>query len=117
VERLQEADPTDPNHLSFWENVAPRFPPEAARVLTESLSPENTDAFIRPLAYTASRWATDDPQAAADWAATLPPGHARAWAAANIVGQWQYFDKPAARAWVDSLPPDERALAIQGFTP
>jgi len=116
VDRLQKADPADPNHLSFWENIAPRFPPEAARVLTQSMRPENTDALIRPIAYTASRWAAENPQAAADWAATLPPGHARAWAAANIVGQWQYFDEPAARAWVDSLPPDERATATQGFT-
>ncbi|MFN0129425.1 MAG: hypothetical protein ACKV19_22395 [Verrucomicrobiales bacterium] len=69
----------------------------------------------RSLAATATQWAAESPQVAADWAATLPPGEARAWAAANVAGQWQLYDEAAARAWIESLPPDERRIAEQGF--
>jgi hypothetical protein len=46
-----------------------------------------------------------------DAASGLP----RAWAAANIVGQWRLIDESAARTWLETLPPTEHA-AGQGHS-
>jgi hypothetical protein len=59
---------------------------------------------MRPLTATASAWAAEDPQAAARWAATLPPGEPRTWAAANVAAQWRLIDESAARAGIQALP-------------
>jgi len=49
------------------------------------------------------------------WAAALPPGDTRAWAAANVAIQWRLVNPAAARAWVDSLPAADRAVAASAM--
>jgi hypothetical protein len=92
-------------------DLAQHYPAEAARAVASVLTAENTATLMRSLTEIASHWAVADPVAAAQWAATLPPGVSRAWAAANVVEHWRIVDEPAARAWVESLPPDEGEAA------
>jgi len=102
------------NHGS-WASLSSHFPVDAAHALTQSLTSANAAILIQPVTATASKWATENPLAAATWAATLPPGDTRAWAAANVISQWRLFDEPAARAWLRTLPPDEHPIAAKGF--
>lgn len=89
--------------------ISRHYPAETARWLSDTLTAESTSALIPVLTSTAAHWASEDPRAAAAWAATLPPGQARAWAAVNVFHQWRYFDETNARTWWESLPAEERA--------
>ncbi len=54
-----------------------------------------------------SFWAEQDPVAAAEWVATLPPGVPATTALENLAFTWARTDLPAARAWVEQLPAGE----------
>jgi hypothetical protein len=51
----------------------------------------------------AQTWAKQDPQAAANWTATLPPD-AAVQAARGVADAWAGYDDTAASAWVAGLP-------------
>lgn len=109
---------TKPGHHSgSWasQSLAQRYPAEAARWIAENLTAGNAAGLMEPLAATATHWAAENPQHAAAWAAALPAGESRAWAAANVVGQWRLYDESAARAWIETLPPDERTIASRAL--
>lgn len=89
--------------------ISEHYPAETARWLSDTLTDASTPALIPVLTSAAAHWASEDPRAAAAWAATLPPGEARAWAAFNVFEQWRYFDETNARTWWESLPAEERA--------
>jgi len=98
---------------SPWATLASHYPAEAARWLARSITADTAADFTQPLVTTAIYWAAENPQAAAEWADSLPPGETRAWVAANIVSQWHLIDKSAARAWIESLPPEEHPIAFR----
>jgi hypothetical protein len=98
---------------SPWATLSSHYPAEAARWLARSITADTAADFTQPLVTTATYWAADNPQAAAEWADSLPPGETRAWVAANIVSQWHLIDKTAARAWIESLPPEEHPIAFR----
>jgi hypothetical protein len=97
--------------------VSQRYPAETARWLSDTLSPESTPVLMTALTTTAAHWAMEEPRAAADWAQSLPPGDARAWAALNVYNHWRQFDETAARAWWASLPAETRAQSSGESTP
>jgi hypothetical protein len=52
-----------------------------------------------------------DPQAALQWAASIPDKSVQATAYKNIVGRWYDVDAKAAQAWLNTTPlftPEER---------
>lgn len=113
--RMLRSERSDQISVGSWSTLSSRYPEETASLLRESLTAENTTQLMQPLVAVATQLAAENPRAAADWAATLPPGEARGWAAANVVGQWRLYDESAARAWVESLPPDEGRIAEKGL--
>lgn len=114
---LQPADSARDFSRSSWRQMTLRYPAEAAQWLSKNVETENFEKWSQPLTTTAAAWAAESPRAAAEWAAALPPGETRAWAAANVIGQWKRFDEPAARAFLETLPEAERAIASKGFAP
>lgn len=52
---------------------------------------------------------TKNPEAAAAWVKSLPPGEARWWAMKNLGRNWKQYDPYAANRWEASLSADERA--------
>lgn len=95
--------------------MANHFPAETARWLQQTVTPENSQAFLPSLARVAARWAAEEPSAAAQWAVSLPAGEPRAWAAANVAARWARFDEESARRWVATLPAAEQSIAARGL--
>ena len=61
-------------------------------------------------------WAAREPQAAADWATTLPAGPAQSRAVAAVVRSWSASDPARVQAWLAEFPPGEaRDLSIAAF--
>lgn len=52
----------------------------------------------------ASSWGQYEPEAAGDWALTLPEGNARNQAVSNIARNWLRNDSMAASEWIGELP-------------
>lgn len=107
-------DPTDSSVLG---KIARHYPAETARFLTHHLTPESTPPLMVALTSSATYWASEDPATAAVWAASLPPGDARASAAVNVFDQWKQFDPTSARAWWESWPAEERARTTEAGGP
>lgn len=110
-EKNQPDESIDPfaSEESVLPQISRHYPAETARWLSDTLTPESTSALLRTVTSTAAHWASEDAQAAAAWAQSLPPGDARAWAAVNVFDQWRQFDETGARVWWESLPAEERA--------
>jgi hypothetical protein len=115
----QPDEATDPfaSREPMFRQVSQRYPAETARWLSDTLSPESTPVLMTALTTAAAHWAMEEPRAAADWAQSLPPGDARAWAALNVYNHWRQFDEMAARAWWTSLPAEARAKSSGENTP
>ncbi len=93
------------------------YPAEAAHWYARN-APEDVSSMARA----AARRAQEEPRAASEWAAGLPPGGSRTWALWNAVAEWNRLDPKAAREWaasqkdadvarlarraVDELPPE-----------
>ena len=97
--------------------ISQHYPAETARWLSDTLTAESTPLLMPALTSTAAHWASEDPRAAAAWAAALPSGGARAWAAVNVFDQWRQFDETSARTWWESLPAEERARTSKQTVP
>ena len=70
--------------------------------------------FLQRVSETAARWGRADPEAAAEWVTSLPPGDAREWAARNVVREWAGHSEEEARGWVEGLPAaGERELLLR----
>ena len=104
-----------PTSGSALGTMASHFPAETARWLQQRVTTENSQTFLPSLTLVASRWAAEEPTAAAQWAASLPAGDSRAWAAANVAARWARFDEESARRWVASLPAADQAIAARGL--
>lgn len=68
-----------------------------------SAQPESS-ARTTALASTVSRWAASDPQAAANFSLTLPPGTDHDFAILNTALAWSRTQSAEARQWVQALP-------------
>lgn len=55
-----------------------------------------------------ARLATDNPERAREWVATLPEGDARTWAVRNVALTWSQYDPQSSERWIQSLPPETR---------
>ncbi len=75
--------------------------PRGAAKMLPTLSASARDDAAGNLA---ARWATNDPNAAAQWAASLPEGDSRSKATRNIVATWADRDLAKTAAWVEKLP-------------
>lgn len=87
-----------------------RFSAETAQSLSAMVVADYHPSLLEPLARTAAYWASENPSAAAAWASTLPPGEARAWAAANVLLSSRVFDPSAGQALLESLSAEERVI-------
>ena len=81
-------------------SMADHDPREAAKMI-RSLPASSQDDAAGSLA---ARWATNDPTAAAQWAANLPEGDARSKATRSIVATWAERDVAKTAAWLEKLP-------------
>ncbi len=81
-------------------SMADHDPREAAKMIS-SLPASSQDDAAGNLA---ARWATNDPTAAAQWAANLPEGDARRMATRNVVATWAERDVAKTAAWLEKLP-------------
>jgi len=110
--------PKDPfaadNGFSALGKLLYYYPADTARLLATELTTESTSTLLNALSSSAAYWASEEPEAAAGWARSLPPGEARAWAASNVFHQWKQFDDKAAREWWAALPAEERDLTRHG---
>jgi hypothetical protein len=94
-------------------SMADNDPREAAKMIP-SLPASSQDDAAGSLA---ARWATNDPNAAAQWAAALPEGDARSKATRNIVATWADRDVGKTAAWLEKLPAGiSRDAAVHEFS-
>lgn len=77
----------------------------ASQLLTLLKSP--SDGMEKDLASSAGSlagtWASDDPAAAAKWAANLPPGQSREQGLQAVASSWAQYDAAATAQWLGTL--------------
>ena len=76
---------------------------EAARVLEQM----GRAADPKTISIIAQKWASRDPQAAADWAIKQPPGAAQSGALASVVAAWANDDPQGVGNWLSQFPAGE----------
>ncbi|MDB6069997.1 MAG: hypothetical protein JWL81_1168 [Verrucomicrobiales bacterium] len=94
---------------SVWNATASDDPAKNAASLAAALpQAAGIDAANASLAQSAGTiakaWVSENPQAAAGWAAQLPEGKARDSAMAAVADQWATTDTMGASTWINQLP-------------
>jgi hypothetical protein len=93
----------------LWSGRHPREASEFFLKLPESIGAKQLESAVSNFAY-------NDPTAAGDWAAALPPGATRDKLLAQVAGDWMRRGVVEVTQWLDRLPQESgKSAAIEGF--
>lgn len=113
ADALPPADGRRPQaRASVWEGWTERDPPAAGAALRGQLYAGGSRPPVELAAGVGRRWAQADPNAAAQWALSLPTNGARGSALTQVAATWAQADAPAAAQWAATLPPSSVRAGI-----